>query len=561
MLWKGLASFFFTISSLARQFDNVSATSASHVVSAVSASFLDTLSTNQEALFNYGMKGLDANFRAPFLFKSPRYSAWYAVGLLARNEGDDVAVASKMIRDVIKYQFKDPSKLWFGTFKNAPDAPDPGDVYPPKLYTSYDSNQGLFICTSWIIVMEEFKHLLDPTLVALMQESMYNATIGDGYRVGGVDGDNLYPIYSNPWYMRVMSASYVGNMMADSNMTHWGNVWAAQAIAEFDKYDTLSEFNSGTYTGVTLYALSLWGYMPQNSTIRGRATEIIAKTWTTIGNFYNPTLRSLGGPWDRAYGYDMQNYVGILGLTITGIIGGISDGTAPIPIPLIGSEHYGDAAIVALLPIVAKFMEPYIPASAKKALTTLTSGSHFAQAASPPFDNPLYPRNYTSWKENGLSAGAMQIDSDGVVGGPAINPAQFVAASLLWSTGVEGSPVGWMNASLFRFSAISAVASSTNIILSYPPSRAFPGDGIESDVMTFLIGGINGLSLDEELLANGTATLPGIQLKISGNVVNGSRSVTYGTGTINDLAYYNVTYVIPDGLTETPRIVVGFVKL
>ncbi|KAJ7588125.1 hypothetical protein C8J56DRAFT_746645, partial [Mycena floridula] len=123
-----------------------------------------------------------------------------------------------------------------------------------------------------------------------------------------------------------------------------------------------------------------------NSTIRGRATEIIAKTWTNIGNFYNPTLRSLGGPWDRAYGYDMQNSVGILGLTITGIIGGISDGTAPIPIPLIGSEHYGDAAIVAHLPIVAKFMEPYIPASAKKALTTLTSGSHFAQAASPPFD-------------------------------------------------------------------------------------------------------------------------------------------------------------------------------
>ncbi|KAJ7588124.1 hypothetical protein C8J56DRAFT_65909 [Mycena floridula] len=44
--------------------------------------------------------------------------------------------------------------------------------------------------------MEEFKHLLDPTLVALMQESMYNATIADGYRVGGVDGDN-YELFSS----------------------------------------------------------------------------------------------------------------------------------------------------------------------------------------------------------------------------------------------------------------------------------------------------------------------------------------------------------------------------
>lgn len=51
-------------------------------------------------------------------------------------------------------------------------------------------NQGLFVCTSWIIVMEEFKHLLEPSLVKLMQKSMYNATVGDSYRVGGVNTDN-----------------------------------------------------------------------------------------------------------------------------------------------------------------------------------------------------------------------------------------------------------------------------------------------------------------------------------------------------------------------------------
>lgn len=38
--------------------------------------------------------------------------------------------------------------------------------------------------------MEEFQHLLDSDLVNLMKESMYNATVGDGYRVGGVDMDN-----------------------------------------------------------------------------------------------------------------------------------------------------------------------------------------------------------------------------------------------------------------------------------------------------------------------------------------------------------------------------------
>ena len=41
--------------------------------------------------------------------------------------------------------------------------------------------------------------------------------------------------------MRVMAATYVGNMMADENMTYWGDHWADEAIAEFDKYGTLSE--------------------------------------------------------------------------------------------------------------------------------------------------------------------------------------------------------------------------------------------------------------------------------------------------------------------------------
>lgn len=45
--------------------------------------------------------------------------------------------------------------------------------------------------------------------------------------------------------------------------------------------------------------------MPKNSTIASRATDLIAKTWMNIGEYYNPTLYTLGGPWDRTYGFDM----------------------------------------------------------------------------------------------------------------------------------------------------------------------------------------------------------------------------------------------------------------
>ncbi|KAF8904879.1 hypothetical protein CPB85DRAFT_1437624 [Mucidula mucida] len=517
------------------------------IVGRSNSSYLDTMSSNQRGLFVYAMEGLDANFAPPFIFNSPRYSAWYAVGLLARNEGDDVAIANQIIRDVVAAQFKDPTQLWFGTYRSNPNVPDPGDVYPPKLYTSYDSNMGLFVCTSWIIAVEEFSDLIQADVLSLMKSSMYNATVGDGYRVGGFNGDNLYPIYSNPWYMRVMAATYVGNMMDDSNMTHWGDVWAQEAITAFDEYSTLSEFNSGTYSGVTLYALSLWGYMPANSTIASRAPDIITKTWDTLSSFYNPTLHTLGAPWDRAYGcslseptratdcaparganlhgYDMRTYFGILGVQIAGLVGGINDGTAPLPNPLVGSEHYGDAAAVALTPLTAKFNDPYVSAEALTRLKTLTEPhASFAQAVSPPSDNPAYPRNYTSWNEAGLSVGGMEIDAK-VVGGPAAN-----------------RRVGCLDASYPTSSSISAIATSTNLTVSYPASQAFPDDATSSNVMAFLFSGIAGVSLPATFWRMAT--------------------FVYGSGSINDVSYYNLTYTIPElGAEEEARIVFGFEKV
>ena len=68
------------------------------------------------------------------------------------------------------------------------------------------------------------------------------------------------------------------------------------------------QFNSGTYTGVSLYALSLWGYMPENSTIASRAKDLIATTWDTVGQLWNPTLYTLGGAFDRTYGYDLVSF-------------------------------------------------------------------------------------------------------------------------------------------------------------------------------------------------------------------------------------------------------------
>jgi hypothetical protein len=49
---------------------------------------------------------------AKALTHETRASAWYASGLLARNEGDDMEQAAKIIRNVIDGQHKNISSQW-----------------------------------------------------------------------------------------------------------------------------------------------------------------------------------------------------------------------------------------------------------------------------------------------------------------------------------------------------------------------------------------------------------------------------------------------------------------
>ena len=98
----------------------------------------------------------------------------------------------------------------------------------------------------------------------------------------------------------------------------------------------MSEFNGGTYAGVSLFALSLAQYCPNNSTIYNAAPRLLSGMWDQIGRLsdyqdlelmavvaetYNPSLATLSGPWDRTYGFDLTQYYGILGSAISGIIG------------------------------------------------------------------------------------------------------------------------------------------------------------------------------------------------------------------------------------------------
>jgi hypothetical protein len=171
-------------------------------------------------------------------------------------------------------------------------------------------------------MLEEFPELIPFDLTHYMLESLYNTSIGDSYRVGGVDDDNLYPAYSNPSIMRAFVTGWVGRKLNESNMTIAGENYATQVIDLFNRDNTLSEFNSGTYAGVSLFALTLWAkYMPETSVMGQNGERMIKHTWASLASLYNANLKNVAGPWDRSYGFDMQKYLSILALQMWTLVG------------------------------------------------------------------------------------------------------------------------------------------------------------------------------------------------------------------------------------------------
>ena len=92
------------------------------------------------------------------------------------------------------------------------------EAYPAVIYDSWDPNWRGFLGTTFVVMLEEYADCLSEETKELMVESLYHATVGDTYRVGGVDNDNLYPAYSNPVSSHSMCLTFWRHISISTNM-------------------------------------------------------------------------------------------------------------------------------------------------------------------------------------------------------------------------------------------------------------------------------------------------------------------------------------------------------
>ncbi|KAG8723251.1 hypothetical protein FRC11_002517, partial [Ceratobasidium sp. 423] len=204
------------------------------------------LSDNAQELFDTAMTYNDDGWdsiRGATGGGSARATAWYAVGLLARNDGSDAATARDIIEREIDAQYTVPGNPWYGTYKKTFEEPIPGTAqYPASIYNSYDPTR---VCWDGIILaIEEYSDLLGKSLVNKMLASLKLAVSGGLTRVG-LDGDNLDLIYTNPALMRAFSTGWLGNRIGDANLTQTAE---REAKLLYEIYQTsnnsLTEFNA-----------------------------------------------------------------------------------------------------------------------------------------------------------------------------------------------------------------------------------------------------------------------------------------------------------------------------
>jgi hypothetical protein len=289
-----------------------------------------------------------------------RESSWYALGLLLRDKPGDRDRAAQILRVVLKEQYNEPGKPWDGTFRRTPEEPEPGS--DAVMWRSYDPNWREFIGTTFSIILNEYAERIPTDVAHDMMAAINHAVDGE------IKQGRLLPSYTNIALMY----GYLWNYAAvRGNRPDWvapSVQWQESVYKLFKQYDAFYEYNSPTYAGVDLYALALWRDYGSTPRMRTIGSEMEASLWSAIADFYNANLRNISGPYDRAYGMDMQSYVSVVGLWLRTVL---DKDHAPLPKFDPPVDHVDDLWFAPLIVV----LDTEIPPAAMKSFHSL-QGEH-----------------------------------------------------------------------------------------------------------------------------------------------------------------------------------------
>lgn len=363
-----------------------------------------------------------------------RETSCYALGLLMRDGKGDRQRAAEGLEAVLKEQFTDESKPWYGTFRRTPEEPDPSGE-KTVMWRNYDPNWREFIGTTFEMILIEYPDRISKDLASRMYGAIDRAIVGE------MKEGRLLPTYSN---IALMYGALWDFAATHNNSVDWKKqsaLWIETVGKYFHEHNSFNEYNSPTYYGVDLYGLALWRSYGSTAEIRDLGAQIEATLWSDIADFYHPGLRNIAGPYDRSYGMDMETYVAFTGVWMRTLL---PADKAPFPIPDAHTDHLPDLWFAPQVVILGA--NPPVAALAK--IRTF-SGEHAVER------QITDERRATAWIGDKVILGGefTSLTKD------APNPTQFHPATVQWRT--PSKSIGWFY--VLQAPKIDAVVDKTKM--------------------------------------------------------------------------------------------------
>ncbi len=201
----------------------------------------------------------------------------------------------------------------------------PGDVENASFILDYlvdDENHSPFVGCELILILERHQSKLDPALVSRIEEKLVLCA-ESAYAI------NERPTYTNMALMGAFVMTWVG-VHADRPEIRDAGIrksWAVFLL--FQRNNTFSEFNSPTYGGVDMIAITMWRELGPTETMRRMGAIMEQAFWRELSAFYHAGFKNLVGPYFRKYGMDMHSYTAIIGIWIALAIDDLDK--APLP--------------------------------------------------------------------------------------------------------------------------------------------------------------------------------------------------------------------------------------
>jgi hypothetical protein len=223
-----------------------------------------------------------------------RESAYYAYGLLLTGDPADRARGNAILAKVVTLQDTKPNSPTFGSFNgNAEDPPS-------------DQNSAAFVGLTLADVVDlDRRH---PCLDAGVRNQVENAT---RMAVEAVMHRDVDAGYTNIALLSIALAAGGDKLFAMPGAGAWAQnkldgVLALAGDGEFEEY------LSPTYTGVALQGAYMAQKFSFSDTFAASVNKVIDHLWKQVALAYHAPTYQLGGPYLRAYGDNMLQYVAAL---------------------------------------------------------------------------------------------------------------------------------------------------------------------------------------------------------------------------------------------------------